>query len=138
DVFNATDQLHKRTYTGNLDILWNSISLRRDNFFSGLQLKGIEVRNAVDVALRIARNRISGKKESGLLSFLENNDNQAGILLRNIDKGRLAIHSNSVTDRVYGVHAMRFTLTTFWDVDDLRTRGVKKAVFSEEVPNRYT
>jgi hypothetical protein len=140
DVFNANHPNHKRTYQGLVQIERNSISLRRDHFFGGnKQLYGIEVKNAVDLLLSIKRNNIRGHSETGkIFGFLERWDNQAGIFLRVIEKGQLNIAQNSVANRVYGVHAKFFTKDVRWDIDDLKTSGVKQAVLYENVPNKPT
>jgi hypothetical protein len=136
DVFNADDVNHIRTYKGMLEIEKNTISLGKDDFFSAKQLMGIEIRNAKDVHTLVKDNKITGWKPNGFLAFLENQDTNAGILLQNVDKADVWVVNNSVANRVYGVHAMNFTVSVRWFIGQLKTSNVEQRVSYENVPRK--
>jgi hypothetical protein len=136
DVFNSDDPHHVRTYAGMLHIEKNSITLGKDDFFSARQLMGIEVRNAKDVHTHIMGNRIKGWKPSGFFGFLERWDSNAGILLQNVDKADVWLMDNYVENRVYGIHALNFTVSVRWMIGGLVTKNVDERVYSENVPRK--
>jgi hypothetical protein len=138
DVFNAQDAHHTKTSRGLAAVRWNDVFLARDDFFSGRNLHGIEVRNARDISLRIEGNLIRGKdvKKGNMLAFLENWDKHAGVFLHNVDDGSILVARNRVENRVYGVRAEAFTPRVRWKVDDLVTKNVDDAVYYQNVPNK--
>jgi hypothetical protein len=137
DVFNADDRHHVRTYRGMVEVANNRIALGKDDFFSGRQLMGIQIRNAKDVHTHIAGNRIVGwKTGNGVLAMLEQWDSNAGILLQNVDKADVMILSNYVENRTFGVHAMNFTVSVQWTIGKLVTKNVEERVAYENVPRK--
>lgn len=137
NVFNADDNKHVRTYRGMVEIENNRVSLSKDDFFSGRQLMGIDIRNAKDVHTHIAGNRIVGwKAGNGLLAFLEQWDSNAGIHLQNVDKADVMILSNYVENRTFGVRAQNFTVSVEWTIAKLVTKNVDERVSYENVPRK--
>lgn len=137
DVFNADDGKHTRTYEGAIAIENNRIALGKDDFASGRQLMGIDIRKARDVHTRIAGNRIVGwRAGKGLLGSLERWDRNAGILLQDVDKAHVMILSNYVENRTFGIHAKNFTLSVHWTIGKLVTKNVDQRVAYENVPRQ--
>lgn len=137
NVFNALDERHPWTERGSMDIHSNAIELGQDSFLNFRQLNGIEIRRARDLDVRIRGNSITGITEQGLLAFLEDGNQDAGIFLNTLDDSNVYVLGNRVTNRSYGVRAATMTEHVKWVVRDLRTRNVgEKVHYDQSVSNR--
>jgi hypothetical protein len=132
DVFNARDQRHTATARGLMDIRNNRVTLledRIDPFFNSLH--GITVWSAEDIALKVIGNTVLGQADDGQVGDLGTNlwDYDAGIVLQDLNKGRLQFFDNLVTNRSMGIYATQMTKSVRWAVRGLRTRNVDKAIY---------
>lgn len=134
NVFNAPDkQKHLGTTRGLMEIANNRIALGDDGFWSFRNLFGIEVTKAVDVALKIVGNSVTGyDNSSDLFKMLDGNDPNAGIFLHAMDVSDIEIMHNVVSRRTFGVRAEQFTDTVHWLIQDLKTQDVGEAVHSDD------
>ena len=127
DVFNASDERHKRTARGMLDIAMNEVSLGWDPSRPFKELNGIEVRNARDVRLAIASNMITGADPT-IEELRSVQVRGAGVVLNAIDDGRVTITDVTVMNRRIGVQATNMTSSVMWAVERLRTSGVEQRI----------
>lgn len=137
DVFNADDQRHTGTSRGVVDVVGNEIRLLPpggDEIFT--EVAGIEVFNARDVDLTIARNRVFGPEDDRRL-FAEWRS-EPGIKLQLVELGRIWLRDNFVAHRAVGIEAVSFKDVKWW-ISGLRTRAVEQEVSydgSSEPPRR--
>ena len=132
NIFNAADERHPWTERGLVHIEGNRVDLVSDAFLTFRQLQGIEIRQARDADVKILRNTINGVKETGMLAFLEDGDQDAGILLNTLDDSKVQVIGNRVSKRAYGVRAATMTDSVTWLVRDLRTSDVRERVYYDE------
>jgi hypothetical protein len=135
DVFNAEvakRQTHIRTTQGLVEVMDNTITLGKDDFWSFRDLHGIEVRQARDLKLYIDGNNIAGYNGSDSFGSLDQRDRNAGIFLHTLDKAGVWILNNTVSDRAIGVRAEQFTERVTWSIRNLRTENVNDRVSSDE------
>lgn len=132
DIFNADDSKHLRTHTGHFTIRDNDIKVKEYrhslNAWSEAPA-GIEVRQARDLHLSIADNRIQGPvgEESPSVSDSLSSYTPAGIRLWDIQKAWIHLMGNQVTNRPVGIHARQFKNVEWW-IHGLRTQDVETEV----------
>lgn len=132
NVFSAVDnQKHIRTAKGFVEVARNAITLGTDDFWSFRELYGIQVRQAQDVELLIDDNAITGSISNDQFGFLDEGDKDAGVFLQTLDKARVWIGGNSVTNRRFGVRAEKFTKDVTWTIRDLKTQNVEQRVYHD-------
>lgn len=132
DVFNAKDELHKRTERGLMEISNNKIVLQQtqDALQKFSVRNGIDVSRAQDITLRILDNSIVGPDAGDALDDLaDNRDQVAGINLWDIDKGDLFLSGNSVSKTAFGIKAADMTKTVNWTIEELVTNEVSQGVY---------
>jgi hypothetical protein len=56
----------------------------------------------------------------------------AGIFLQTLDKGRIWIIGNFVSNRRFGVRAEKFTQDVTWTIRDLKTQNVDQGVYHDK------
>lgn len=141
DIFNATDPNHLATTHGTVDIINNTIDLRREGGAGWFgQPFGIHVATAKDVQVTISGNSVVGPDaKTGPLAFLEDmfDGDPVGIDLVDMDKAEVYIYKNTLSRLLVGVSAARFTDTVHWYIKGLKTDGVTTKVRYNEndVPN---
>ncbi|MGH2807859.1 MAG: hypothetical protein ACRDKT_11360 [Actinomycetota bacterium] len=136
DIFNADDRNHTKTERGALEITGNHITVHdRDETFSASP-NGIEIWNAKDVELTIARNVITGVNKESLPSHEWLEGEPAGIWMHDLDLANVFVTANRVVDLPIGIRASQFTETVEWWISRLATEGVEEAVvYDESVEN---
>lgn len=131
NVFNATDQRHTGTRTGLINIRNNEISLEREarDAVWWNRKDGITINRAVDAVVKVENNVVHGEplEERDLLDDRFGND--AGILLNDLDKGRVYLRNNTVTNLLYGVRAAQMTESVHWWIAGLVTKAVTQPVY---------
>ena len=130
DIFNADDQNHTATGHGSVEILDNIITLQRADTEAFDSRHGIQVWNAKDLDLRIARNQIVSEIEENAATELW--QRTTGILLEDLDVANAYIAKNQVTNSYYGVRASYFTETVNWWVTGLATDQVTEDVYYDQ------
>jgi hypothetical protein len=138
DIFNADDRNHTETERGALEIAGNQITVHdRDNdtFSSGAH--GIDIWDATDVDLTIARNVITGVNKESLPSHEWVETQGAGINMYNLDLSNVYITDNRVIDMPFGVTASYMTESVEWWISGLDTQGVEEPVsYDSSVKNK--
>jgi hypothetical protein len=129
DVFNAQDERHVRTPSGLVDIAGNRVTLERDLVRPFEALQGIEVRQARYLTLRIRSNTVAGPVPLiGVEPLRALQSHGAGILLNRLDHANVYILSDRVSNRQFGVHALRLAKTVRWTIRGLVTTDVDRPV----------
>lgn len=127
DIFNAKDELHKEYAYGTVEVKNNEISLKREALDTFETRTGIDVYNVRFLTLKVIGNEIradfSGDPTEAVFS-----SGEAGIRLRNVERGDLLLESNSVYDMHYGIYASQMTENVRWWVMGLQTGNVEKDV----------
>ena len=136
NVFNARDERHDGDPRGRLRIVGNRVTLDQDLLHPFRERNGIELRQARNVHVRIAGNRVQGPAPLAEIARPLLSEG-AGIALTGLDRASVLVADNSVTDRQYGVQASSLTGSVRWAVVRLATSGVEEPVaYDESVQNR--
>lgn len=130
DIFNADDRNHTGTGRGSVEIMNNVITLERGMAEAFESRHGIEVWNAKDLDLRIARNRIVSEIEENAASDMW--QRTTGILMQDLDVADAHITGNEIASTYYGVRASYFSESVNWWVTKLATDGVREDVYYDE------
>ncbi|MDQ3645854.1 MAG: hypothetical protein M3345_02850 [Actinomycetota bacterium] len=136
NVFNADDEKHTATATGLVEIRDNTVTLSKDQTRATLRtLHGITIQQAEDIKLKIIDNVVTGPPPAeGQLSLPTDDwwDAQAGIWLRDIDKGVVHLYGNTVSHREMGIRAERMTASVRWIIDGLSVDEVGQDVYYDD------
>jgi hypothetical protein len=138
-VFNATDDHHRGTRRGLVDVRANRIALGPSQFgdlFGGRD--GIRVLQVIDAEVRVVGNVIEGTPREGLAAseMFRSFDGSAGIRLQTLDRASVYVDRNRVTQRAFGVAATQLTETVRWWVRGLSTSEVGQDVtYDDSVAN---
>jgi hypothetical protein len=139
DIFNATDDLHRGTRRGVVEIRGNKITLQRAGWnalWSGPD--GIRIQQVVNGEVRVTGNVVGFVAPEGLPSMFPFSDwdQGAGIRLGTVDRSDVYLFGNTVARRPYGIVASQFTESTHWWIKDLRTTEVgRRVVYDASVAN---
>lgn len=130
NVFNAKDERHTGTNTGVVDIRNNQISLVRDVQDNLWSIKdGIRIQSARDAIVKISGNKIKGEPPADRDLLDEQSAYDSGIFLRDVDKAKVYLSDNSVSDLLYGIKAAHMTKEVHWWISGLDTSGVEQSVY---------
>jgi hypothetical protein len=134
DIFNANDERHTATKTGLVEIKNNKIKVQPQEYSADEMFQsndGIAVWNARDLKLSIVNNVIDGSLDEAdpMTAVRKELDHGSGIYLSSIDKAKVYLYNNRITDRTYGIHASQMTDSVRWWIAGLKTSGVEENVY---------
>jgi hypothetical protein len=127
-IFNATDRNHIGTKRGTLEIADNEIVLARPEgrFFHRVPA-GINLRDAVDVDLRIEHNRMIGPPSpEGPVDNLTQPSSSTGIRIDRIDKADIYLFDNRIESVAFGLELYGFGKDVRWHTEKLVLRDVER------------